>query len=146
MGKWKIFRFSLLVLATTILGVAIGGTIVGGFSRYGSLKPCTIIKTEAIAAINRELEREIRKKPSLAGLKSIARPFILSAVDSGLRKRGYTQLECARIGFRFLTQDSREVIRDLFPEIEALREIGGSFKRLGKSLGKIGKSLKSWKP
>ena len=146
MGKWKTLRFSLLVSTTIILGIAIGGVIVGGLSRYGSFKPCAIIKTEAIAAINRELAREIRLHPSLAGLQKIARSLIRSAVDSELRKRGYTQLKCARIGIRFLTQDSRQVIRELFPEIASFEKIGGSFKRLGKSLENIGRSLKNWNP
>ncbi len=146
MGGWKILGFTLLVLVTILFGVAVGGAIVGGLSRYGSLKPCAILEAEAVAAIDRELGKALRKQPSLAGLEGVARPFIQSAVKSELRKKAFTQIECARIGFRFLTQDPRQVIEDLFPEIESLRELGGSFKRPEKSLKNLGEPLKNRQP
>ena len=129
---------ALKIVLTLLLGFVLGGAIIMVYTRYESVLPCDILTVEAVAASRRAIDRETVRHPAIAQLKSLAEPFVNMAVRSKIKEKGWSQADCVRIGYRWLTEKESDLVAELFPEIESFKELGESLKGLEKSLRGLG--------
>jgi hypothetical protein len=137
---------ALKIVLTLLLGFVLGGAIVTVYTRYQSVLPCDILTVEAVAASRRAIDRETVRHPAISRLKSLAGPFVKMAVRSKIEEKGWSQVDCVRIGFRWLTEKESDLVAELFPEIESLKGLGESLKGLEKSLRGLGAPPRSERP
>ncbi len=117
-----------------LLGSILGGAIVTVYTRYQSILPCDILTVEAVAASRRAIDKETIRHPAISQLKLLAGPFVRMAIRSKIKEKRWSQADCVRVGYRWLTEKESDLVGELFPEIKSLKGFGKSLKRLEKSL------------